>query len=564
MLLSVFPGRFMKRMRRSARKASPVRVTEPSLFSPNRLWIEVAALGSLILVIYWNCLKGGFHFDDTGIFLDPHILARNFGWGLLRWSQTRPLTFLSFHWNYLAGGNDPWGFQLADILLHALNSILVMLIARRCMPPLYAFAAGALFGVHTIQTQAVAYVFERATLLAAVFAFASLLCYFKERRVASVVFFVLSLLAKEETVALPGFLLLYDLMARRPIRWRYYAAMLAAGLIAAVRLFLVLREIPNAGLAFGTGRISAFSYALTQPRVIWTYLRMVVFPSGLSLDHDIALSQGLFSPAITAVALLALVAAIGGLFWLALRQRRPAIWALGFFILLAPSSSFIPVVDLMFEHRTYFPMACLAIAAAGLLQLLSRRRAAVVAAIVLTALALGTLARVRVWRDEKVLWTDVIEKSPRKARGYFHLAQAYAPDDFETAKTFYQKGLLIDPRNPVGHTNLGVLLINANQPDLALSHLQEALELGGDAALIWNNIGAARLHRGEAEDAVTAFRQSLSANPCRFDARYNLVHTLAELGSAVEARSAAETPDRCEFAPEQSARLSEEVRLLRY
>src|SRR5207244_12552576 len=115
-----------------------------------------------------------------------------------------------------------------------------------------------------------------------------------------------------------------------------------------------------------------------------------------------------------------------------------------FFILIAPSSSVIPVVDSMFEHRTYFPLACLTIAAASLLdRWLWQRRAhvqVVVLVILLSALLAGTVARNRVWNDDQSLWADVVEKSPGKARGFFQLGQAYASRDPARARGLYEQG----------------------------------------------------------------------------------------------------------------------------
>lgn len=263
------------------------------------LWVtnfptQASILVLLVWVAYWNSLGGGFHFDDQAIFLDSYIVSPGFGWKILRLMQTRPLTFLSFHWNFLAGGVEPQGFHAVNVLLHAANTILIVLIARRLLRPSLALLAGALFALHPLQTQAVNYVFERATLLAAFFALLSLLCFVQERYAYAVAAFGLSLLAKEETIALPAFMLLYDIVYRRHrIRWAFYAAMLALAGLAMIRLFAVLRMVPDAKLGFGKG-ISVIPYALTQCRVVWLYIRLFLFPYGLNLDHDIKPSEGPF------------------------------------------------------------------------------------------------------------------------------------------------------------------------------------------------------------------------------------------------------------------------------
>src|SRR5690242_5939113 len=113
----------MSRKKRRAPKA--VTVARPQWWQSVPL--QAAALALLVFLAYWNALDGGFHFDDQAIFLDAHIMGPGFGWDILRPMQTRPLTFLTFHWNYLADGNAPRGFHLVNVLLHAANAVLVLL-----------------------------------------------------------------------------------------------------------------------------------------------------------------------------------------------------------------------------------------------------------------------------------------------------------------------------------------------------------------------------------------------------------------------------------------------------
>lgn len=489
-------------------------------------------------------------------------MSSEFGWKILRWMQTRPLTFLSFHWNYMAGGTNPAGFHLVNISLHALNAALVVLIARGEGRGVVPWLAGAVFALHPLQSQAVNYVFERATLLAAAFAFLSLLLYQRKRFLGSAIFFAISMLAKEETVALPVLLLLWDGVRRRPIAWKYHTAMFAIAVGAAVRLFAVLHATPAATLGFGTKGMSPLSYALTQSRVIWTYLRLFVLPFGLNLDHDVSLSTGLLSPPVTAAAVAGLAALLGTLAWLTWRGHVEAFWGLGFFILLAPSSSVVPAQDLMFEHRMYFPMVCLAIAASLLLARLRQPFLAPAAAVLAVVMAGGTISRNTVWRDDRSLWRDVVEKSPGKARGYFQLGQTYAAGEPARAREWYERGLAIEPGNAVGHTNLGLVLLSQNEPEAALSHLHRSLELGGDDPLVWNNIGAAELRREDTGAALVAFRKALSIAPCRFDARINLMRTLSYVGARNAALLAGQVPADCHLLPQQARQLEEERRSL--
>jgi protein O-mannosyl-transferase len=525
--------------------------------------LEAVALILLVFIAYWNSLAGSFHFDDFAIFLDPYIMASGFGWEILRLVQTRPLTFLTFHWNYIVGGAGALGFHLINVLIHAANSVLVLLVARRQVRPSLAWIAGALFALHPLQTQAVNYVFERATLLAAFFAFLALLFFLQEKYWWAVLAFGLSLLAKEETIALPAFLLVYDLVRkRRVVAWQCCAVMGGLGVLAAARLFYALRVNHETHLGFGTKGIPAILYAFTQSRVVLTYLRMFFLPIGLTLDHEVTISRSLWAPPETLIAVLALTMLVGTLVWLALRGNEAALWALGFFVLLSPSSSIVPAIDFMFEHRVYFPAACLAIAAVLWLARLRSHLPLTALLAILLALSVVTLTRNRVWHDDASLWADVIEKSPGKARGYFALGQVYASSDHARALQLYEDGLAIEPNNSDGHINLGRLMMALGDLEGALQHLNKALLLEGNAPLIWNSIGVAELRFGQIQDGIRAFRHALETDPCRFDARLNLIHTLFLLNERESMLKAAEIPKNCRFLPEQAQKLESELQSL--
>lgn len=517
----------------------------------------------LALGAYWNSVNGGFHFDDQGILLDPYIVSSGSGWQILRVMQTRPLTFLTFHWNYLANGTNPRAFHLVNVALHAANAVLVMLLARRTVRGSFAWLAGAFFAVHPLQTQAVNYIFERATLLATFFALLSLLCFVKEKYSWAIVFFGLSLLAKEETIALPLFMLVYDLARKRSrLVWWFYACMSGVALLAAGRLLYVLYLTPDAQLGFHTKGISSLSYAITQCRVIARYVKLILAPAGLNLDHHIELSHGLTSPPGTLVALLLLGLIAGTLVSLAWRGNETALWGLGFFVLLLPSSSIVPAADLMFEHRTYLPMVCAMIAAARLLARIRHPLLPAGLALLILTLTAATIVRNRVWHDDRSLWADIVAKSPRKARGYFQLGQSYAESDPLRARQLYERGLAIDPENGAAQTNLGLIFLSQGDVENALRRFHQALATGADKGLVWNNIGSAELRRGQIDDGIKAFRLALESDPCRFDARWNLIHTLSSLGLRRDAVTAGTIPAGCRYLPEQAQRLGDEIALI--
>jgi tetratricopeptide (TPR) repeat protein len=313
--------------------------------------------------------------------------------------------------------------------------------------------------------------------------------------------------------------------------------------------------------------------------VVWRYLQLFLFPVGQTVDHGLRLSQRLFSPASTLPAMLGLAALIGLLSWLAWRRNEPAFWGLGFFVLLSPTSSIVPVQDVMFEHRVYFPSLCLVIASAGLLARLPRRvLVPAVVAILIVLLGL-TIARNRVWHDSKVLWTDAIQKSPdsahpwaamgrqlmkidvRRARPYMDRAAALDPDnpgiqndagvaalqmkDGEAAAQYLRRAVAQRPNIPSYQSDLGLALILVNDDRGALEHFQKAIEVGGPNQYRLGHVGDAYYRLGQMEQAIDYYRRALQMDPCLESARKGLVRALGAQGKLAQAAAASQVPSGC-------------------
>jgi tetratricopeptide (TPR) repeat protein len=505
---------------------------------------QAAAIALLVLIAYANSLGSGFHFDDSDIFLSPPIVSPGFGLDLFRLEQTRPLTYLTFHWNYLLGGRNPDLYHLFNLLLHAANSILLLALARRYLPPLAAGCAAVLFALHPLQTESVTYVFARATLLSTHFALWCLWLHARGKYLSSALLFGVSLAAKEETIALPAFLLLLDLFERRRPRLGYYAALAGFGALATAHLLYLIHNFKHPGFGWIRG-FTTLDYLLTQARVVWIYLRLLIAPVGLNLDHDVPFSTGLLTPWTTLPAIVAFAALAAGLVWAALQRRSPAaLWALGFFVLLAPSSSILPQGDAMFEHRTYLPLVCMTIAAGFLLRRVPRPKLVAAFAILIPAMVAGTITRNAAWHDEKTLWTDVAAQSPGKGRSWLGLSKAYA-DDPAKALEYLNRGLAVEPDNPELHNNLGIALLGANQPGDALAHFQRAMAVTGETSDLRNNIGGAYFRMNNLPAALDSFERALQLDPCSFNARRNVMMVHSQRNEPVAVWQAGEIPPAC-------------------
>ena len=563
-------------MAQTVRKASAPKPADQSRWHAAFSW-QAAAVCLLVLIAYWNSLEGSFHFDDWSLVSDPDVAGPGLGWRLFRLGLTRPLTYWSFHLNFLAGGGqtNTIGFHLVSIALHAANSVLLLWIARRHVAAPAAFLAAGLFAVHPLETEAVSYIFARSSLLATFFALLAFALFLRGRRGWSAAAFGFSLLAKEEGAALPAFLLLYDFLfvsgrhgrQLAPRKW-YYAGLLGLATLAAARLFYVLKTAWEPGIGFEVRGVSALVYALTQPRVIWRYLRLIVLPLGQNLDYDLPLSRSLWTPATTLPALLGLAALLGWLAWKVIAGRAAAdtsarwpFWMLAYFILLAPSSSIVAQSDVIYEHRTYLPMTAMAVALGSLLwraleRLGARSARAAAAVALLAALSAFTVARNRVWADELSLWRDVVAKSPNKGRPYIGLSRGLAQDKRPVeARWTLERGLQAEPDNRDLRMNLGVMLIEEGSAREALPHFKRAIELGRETPEAWNNAGAAYSMLGQQDKAIEAYRRALSLSPCFYNSRRNLMAALADGDRFKDAIATGAVPAGCRLLPEQEQEL---------
>lgn len=522
----------------------------------NPIWLRLAVLVGAAAV-YLATLGSPFHFDDYSLLSDPAVVEPLGFAELARPERTRPLTYLTFWLNYQIDGAEPWGYHLFNLAAFLGCVWLAGSVFERVAPGRAAAAALIVFAFHPLQSEAVAYVFARATLLAALFSLASWRAWIGRRWALSALLFAAALAAKEEAATLPLFLAGYELTfrdgfaAHRRAKAIALAAMAALVALAAARLIYAARVIEGAGALFDLDKITPVSYFLAQGRVVWLYLRLLVWPAGQNFDWDIPLTT---APGWwPALALL-----VGAAAWAA-RRRRGFYWVVGGLLLLAPTSTFAPLADLAAERRMFLPMMSFALAVgtawAWTFKRVSGR--AYLALSVAAALGLSGLTwrRCLVWRSEEALWSDVVAKSPRKVRPKLQLARALAPhggEAFGRRKSLLDEARRLDPNNVDAVVESGVFHLQTGDPAAALGAFEHALSLNPDDAQTIANIGSAMLLTSRGEEARAAYRRALRLDPCNFDARNNLMLALRGEGRNGEARELARrTPPDCLFTPEQ-------------
>ena len=411
-------------------------------------WPYALAAVIAVAAAFWTygpVLHGAFLFDD---YVFPFALP-NFAAPLSAWiGPVRPVLYFTFWINAQLSKDDPYSYHVVNVLFHCITSGLIFLIVRRMLEwsradrlrrDLLAGFAAAVFLLHPIQTEAVAYLAGRSEALSVMFFFAAYAVFLYRgepavgwRKVAAVLLlFALALLSKEHAVALPALLLLTDYwwnpgFSVRGIRdnWKLYAPVAVGAVLGVAFFWRIITSAESAG--FGLKDFTWYQYFFTQCRALFVYLREFLIPANLTADWDFPVSRTILDRG--AIAGLAALLALAGLAWR--YRRRFPLASFGFFaflVLMAPTSSIVPIRDTIAERRLYLAMPGLLLIAVDLLARLKLdRKALATACLVVVCLeAAAAHARAAVWSDPLTLWQDTARKSPNKPRVRFQLGFAY-------------------------------------------------------------------------------------------------------------------------------------------
>ena len=496
----------------------------------------VAAVSAITLLAYARSFGSPFQFDDYNFIVGNEAIRVSALDGFARFGQARILSFATLALNYRIGAEEPFGYHIVNFVIHllatwAVYSLALALcqtprlrgswLAERPLP--FAVGAAFLFACHPIQIQAVTYIVQRMAAMAAMFYVGSVLLYVQARNaqlglgagrpitafVGSALLALAAFFSKENTASLPLAILLTE--------WAFYGGEVTARRILRLAPFLALvlvipltwkllgkgpRPTTEPGgsmagevnnllrlLAFRAdpfGHLAPVDYFLTQCVVIPRYLRLVVLPWGFNVDHDVPLATGLSAP--VAAGLVFLAGLLG--FGLYAVRRWPVVGfsALWFFVALSVESSFLPISDVMVEHRMYLAMPGIALAAGAAFAWAARRKrrpALLLGAAAVVLLATLTFRRNEVWRTPLSLWLDALAKSPGKARVYVNVGTAlHLEERLDEAITYYCKALALEPENKRARFNLDrVLEEQVTQQAATGGVVLEGLEVGADGSL---------------------------------------------------------------------------------
>jgi Tfp pilus assembly protein PilF len=541
------------------------------------------------VAIYSNTFHSPFVFDDgPSITRNPTIKnIENFYGNSTGYDKypTRFIGYFTFALNYSIGAFDPIGYHIVNLAIHVGNALLVYFIVLVTFRTPYmkaslskarareiSLAAGMIFLVHPVQTEAVTFIVQRLTSLATTFFLLSLFYYTKARLqfidgqnhskikylpylAFSVLFCIFAMKTKEVSFTLPVVLMIYECFFFDG-SYKSRAFFLLPFLLT---LFIIPLSLINVRVPIGKmlANISTFTrvqtdmprgdYFLTQLSVIVTYIRLLFFPVNQTLDYDYPIYRSLLHPRVLFCAIF-LLFLFGVSLWLYLRSRRAAsaetrvisfgiIW---FFLTLSVESSLIPIVDVIFEHRIYLPSVGVFVSIAMTYSVISRewkrKTWAGVLILIITVLSVGTYKRNLTWRDDLALWSDNVKKSPSKARPHYNLGSSYLLRGLtDKAIREFRDAIQIDPSYSDAYLNLGVAYASIGAEERAMAALHKAIELKPGDSESYYNLGLLYSNKGLSHLAIEQYQKALSLNPESVNARNNLGIALAESGRIDEA-----------------------------
>lgn len=356
-----------------------------SVFSSRRFnLVAFALIAVLVLIAYSNTFTASFHFDDDAAIAENSNIKRVSPETVISLLRTnRPVVNLSLMLNYALNGMNVVGWHVFNIGVHIANSCFVYLFilwtlnlpalkaAFSDRAPRMALFGALLFAVHPIQTESVTYIISRTELLASFFYLIAFLFFIQGAHTGRFKYYIgaffsslLSMGSKEWAVTLPAMLFLYDyfFIANGDLkaiksRWKAYLLMLLPWVLIAYIIVTFLAGSTSAGFNIsGQKGITAWTYLLTSFNVLWTYIGLFFLPINQNLDYDYPVAKTLFELP-TLLSFVGHCALVGFAFWL-YKKRGHRLIPFGvawFYITLSPTQSFVPILDVIFEHRVYLP-----------------------------------------------------------------------------------------------------------------------------------------------------------------------------------------------------------------
>ena len=518
-----------------------------------------SGLVSLILImflttgVYLNSLSNGFSLDDEDFLIGSDFIKnwRNafaiFTPGYLDISAkhvdlNRPVMTWSLITDYYVWGMNSFGYHLTNILLHTINTLLIYSLGLLLLKDSrVSLLAAIIFGVHPVYTEAVNGINFREDLLVTTFFALSLITFIKARWKLSLLLFACALLSKESAIVFPLILILYQYIFVKDAGLREWfnrnkgysigILILIAGYLAGLFMLLNKTDLPRVEF-LGPGW---YQTTITAGAIIADYVRLLLFPTQLSIDHNPGIIKSIFNVrALSGIGFVACSFTVSVFF---LKKRAVYSFFFPWFLI-----TLIPVAGTLYQQPSaerflYLPSIGMMFLMASVSVFIYEKIVApalrkVVIFLILTIIfsySLIGIDRNRVWENDYSIWSDAVMKAPGSQRANFNLGRQYHKrKDYPNALRYYNQSLQrnssdmigIDPAEPL--TNIGLIYGEMGKHDPAVKYLEKAVKIGPRNALYHYNLGVAYFEQGRYDEAINEMKTALSFKPDQRDAHHYL------------------------------------------
>ncbi len=539
---------------------------------PRPVWLGALFIILATLAAYWPAFSAGFIWDDDAYVTENSLLTAPDGLSRIWFSahsqsQYFPLVFTTLRLEYALWGLNPVGYHVVNVCLHIVNALLVWALLRRLGPwntprqcehtarsvliprakslP-HAWLAAAIFALHPVQVETVAWVTElkntESTLFYLLVVFAWLhFCAGQGRwfYALALALHALALFAKTTACTLPAVMLLVLWLKNEPVNRRR-----------------ILQTLPFLLLGFGMGLLSVWwerHLGNIQPRyhliggpldrllvathALWFYAGKIFWPAHLAFSYPRwNINAGDWRQFGWLAGCLAVAAAL----WFGRRKlgRGPAAALIFFIAVLSPMLGFIPLYTFYFsyaaDHYQYFACLGLIVLGVGLAAKFfetcqaDRRLQAVLTALLLLIFGVHTWQQCHIYKNLETLWTDTLKKNPRSWMAHTNLGRLLAQQGkSDEAETHYQSALAINPDEETIHYNYANLLTRTGRLEDAVAQYHQALQLAPEKPETHCNLGFVLNKQHRTDEAIAEYERAIFYRPDFADAYYNLGNALS-------------------------------------
>jgi protein O-mannosyl-transferase len=527
------------------------------IFSPRgRALIFAVVLAVVTILTYRPAWHGGFLWDDDAYVINNELLTAQHGWQRIWFSfdspsQYFPLTYSTFRIEHASWGLNTTGYHWVNLLLHVGNALLVWAVLARLRVP-GSWLAAAIFALHPVQVESVAWITERKNVLMGLFFLLTLLAWivFVDERTRrpwifyclALIFYALALSAKATACTLPAALFLILWLQRKPVTMRRLTQIVPFVVLGiGMGLLAVWWERYHQGTNRGVFTfLSPIERILVASRAVWFYLTKIVWPFKLTFIYP----RWNISPAdlLDYIWLLACIAGCVAIYFLRRYFGRSVEVAAAFFVTtLSPVIGFIMLFTFRYtfvaDHYQY--LACIgpiALASAGVVSLsdkFAHYRTVILGAALLVVASLGTLTwrQAATYSDIETLWRATLARNPECWMAHTNLGLVlFQKGQIDDAIAHYRSALQMQPDWWDAEYNLGTALLAKGQVDEAILHCEKAVFMRPTDPDAQVSLGNLLLKKGRIDDAIAHYQKAITVRPDHFLARYGLGQALLEKG----------------------------------